>query len=213
MNSIVEKSEITNRPGKSRDGFGRILIFFLGALLLILALFGAYWYFYKNTYPRIPGAVSNGEKIITPTAEPASLHIPSLNVSAPFIKLALNRDRTIEVPKTEHKVGWFIYGAKPGDTGPAVVVGHLDSPKGPAVFQNLKNIKVGEEIKITRQDNSTVTYKVDAIEKYSQDNFPTEKVYGSIDFAGIRVITCSGYFDTKKGHYSENLIVFGHLES
>jgi len=141
--------------------------------------------------------------------DPSILAIPSLNLTAPFEPLGLNSNHTIEVPKNNMGVGWFIYGAKPGEAGAAVIVGHLDSVSGPAIFENLGKIKPGNNIVITRADGSVVTYRVDSISKFSQDNFPTEVVYGPVSYAAVRIITCSGIWDKQAGHYSQNLVVFG----
>jgi sortase (surface protein transpeptidase) len=149
----------------------------------------------------------------TETPEPTQLRIPSLGVDAPFVQLGLNKDQTIETPKGDAEVGWFIHGAKPGDIGPAVVVGHLDSVRGPAVFQNLKNIKVGDEIAIQRADGSTVTYRAESMSQYKQDSFPTQEVYGPIDYAGLRLITCAGQYSKQADRYSDNFIVYGRLVS
>lgn len=140
--------------------------------------------------------------------DPSLLAIPSLKITAPFESLGLNANRTIEVPKNYMGVGWFVYGAKPGEVGASVVVGHLDSVWGSAVFANLSKIKPGDEIFITRTDDSIVTYRVDSIQKFSQSNFPTKMVYGFISYPGLRLITCSGTWDKRAGHYSDNLVVF-----
>ena len=108
-------------------------------------------------------------------------------------------------------MGWYIYGAKPGEIGAAVVVGHLDSTNGSAVFANLKNIKAGETVSIDRADGSKVNYVVERISKFPQNKFPTEEVYGKLDYAGLRLITCAGSYSRKQGHYSDNLIVFARL--
>jgi sortase (surface protein transpeptidase) len=94
-----------------------------------------------------------------------------------------------------------------------VIVGHLDSIRGAAIFYDLKQIKTGDEVRVERDDGSAAVFKVDSLEMYSQDNFPTEKVYGPINFAGLRLITCAGTFSRLKGHYSDNLVVYASLVS
>lgn len=143
------------------------------------------------------------------TPNPAAITIPSLSINAPFEFLGLNPDHTIAVPVNSQDVGWFIYGPKPGEVGAAVIIGHLDSVKGQAIFANLNKINPGDKILITRDDGSLVTYRVDSLSKFSQNNFPTQAVYGSLPYAGIRLITCGGTWNKKAGHYTENLIVFG----
>lgn len=140
---------------------------------------------------------------------PSLLTIPSLKIAAPFELLGIKSDHTIQVPKDYMSVGWFVYGAKPGEIGTSVIIGHLDSPKGRAIFADLSKIKIGEKIVIQRTDGSIVTYIVESTAKYSQDNFPTNEIYSPVAYAGIRLITCSGTYNKNAKHYSDNFVVFG----
>lgn len=143
--------------------------------------------------------------------KPTKIKIAKIGIAANIVNLGLNSDQTLEVPKAGSDVGWFDGSPAPGALGPAVMVGHLDTVRGAAVFYNLKQLTAGDMVEVEREDGSTAVFKVDASEKYSQDNFPTDKVYGPIDHAGIRLITCSGQYSLLKGRYSDNLVVYGTL--
>lgn len=91
------------------------------------------------------------------------------------------------------------------------MVGHLDTVNGAAVFYRLRELVAGDTIEITRQDGKTAVFKVIGTEKYPQDDFATDKVYGAIDYAGLRLITCQGTYLRAKGHYSDNLVVYASL--
>jgi LPXTG-site transpeptidase (sortase) family protein len=153
--------------------------------------------------------------ILKPTAspliQPTVLAIPSLNITAPIVNVGLTIQQELQVPANDTEVGWYEYGPAPGQSGPAVLVGHLDSAHGPSVFYRLKKISQGDTISITRKDGSTVHFQVDEVEAYNQDNFPTSKVYGDIPYAGLRLITCAGTFDRQKLRYTENLVVFASM--
>jgi len=96
-------------------------------------------------------------------------------------------------------------------TWPAVIIGHVDSYKGPGVFFNLGDIRPGQVIDITRADHSVAHFRVDAIDSYPKDLFPTEAVYGSVNYAGLRLITCGGDFDEKTRNYESNTVVYATL--
>ncbi len=188
----------------------------VGALILLgLLILGSNiaWHYLKNKNSNKPEVIQQAlvPKVSAATPDPTSLSIPSLKINAPFVEVGLNADKSLQTPDKPNEVGWFAYRPKPGDIGPAVVVGHFDTAKGPAVFQNLKNIKPGDNIIITRADGSTVTYRTDSVTTYSQDNFPTDAVYGNINYAGLRLITCSGTYSKKVKHYSDNLVVYASL--
>jgi LPXTG-site transpeptidase (sortase) family protein len=197
----------------NRAAFAAKLIFTGMIVLGVIIINPAVFKLFGNSIQPAGNYVSNPQPVFAVTTssvpDPSLLTIPSLNLNAPFEPLGLNSNHTIEVPKNNMGVGWFVYGAKPGQIGAAVVVGHLDSVWGSAIFANLSKVKPGDKIIITRADGSIVTYRVDSLSKFSQNNFPTHAVYDSVSYSAIRLITCSGTWDKKAGHYSDNLVVFG----
>lgn len=147
-----------------------------------------------------------------PRSTPTELVIPSINVDAPVVGVSQNSDGTIEVPGPTD-TGWYTPGPSPGEVGPAVIVGHVDYVNvGEAVFWNLHNMKAGDEVTVNRQDGSTVKFKVTSVESYGQDAFPTQKVYGNIDYPGLRLVTCAGDFNYATHHYSDDLVVYARAE-
>ena len=147
------------------------------------------------------------------SSRPVRLIIPKLHIDAPFEILGLNSDKTVGVPKEYTTVGWYSGSKTPGEIGPSVILGHVDSYKGPAVFFFLGRLEKGDQFTIERSDRSKALFEVDSLERYPQSDFPTDKVYGPIGFAGIRLITCSGKYDHDTKRYSNNLVVYGHLVS
>jgi len=137
------------------------------------------------------------------------LTIAALGVHASFVPLGLNGDGTIEVPDDVTHVGWYTLGPSPGQVGPAVVLGHVDSARsGAGVFYKLGAAKDGDQIVVNRADGRTVTFSVYAVREYSKDAFPTDTVYGNTAGPELRLITCGGRFDRSSGHYLSNIVVF-----
>jgi len=145
-------------------------------------------------------------------AEPTRLTIESVGIDTTFEGgLRLNPDNTIEVPDSYDELGWYEHGPLPGELGPSVILGHVDSFTGPAVFHPLQNTKRGDIIEIERVDGSRAHFTITRHSYRQQSSFPTEEVYADIDHAGLRLVTCSGTFDQGKQVYSHNLIVFAEL--
>jgi LPXTG-site transpeptidase (sortase) family protein len=142
-------------------------------------------------------------------ATPVRVEIPAIGVRAPIIKLGLNPDRTLEVPTDFGDAGWWSGGSRPGENGPAVIVGHVDSKSGPAVFYRLHELRRGEKVVVVRRDGSRVRFTVQGTERFPKDEFPTMRVYGRTDGPTLRLITCGGAFDSSTGHYVDNWIVYG----
>jgi len=141
-------------------------------------------------------------------AHPVRIEIPALGVSAPVIPLGLNPDRSLEVPEDYGDTGWWTGGPEPGERGAAVIAGHIDSKTGPAVFYRLRELERGDEIRVRRRDGTVGRFVVRGSEQHPKDRFPTERVYGRTREPTLRLVTCSGDFDARTGHYTDNTIVF-----
>jgi hypothetical protein len=141
-------------------------------------------------------------------AEPIRLRIPFIGVDSALEALRPAADQSIEVPRQPSTAGWWADGPRPGQMGPAVVLGHLDSKTGPAVFFRLGELRRGDEVLVDRADGSTVRFAVTALHWYQKDDFPTELVYYPTLYSELRLVTCGGTIDPSTGHYRENLVVF-----
>jgi sortase (surface protein transpeptidase) len=127
--------------------------------------------------------------------------------------LGLDAEGSLEVPPDGFPAGWFTGAPTPGETGPAVVAGHVDWAGSPGVFADLNQLAVGDDITVDRQDGSSAVFRVSAVQRVGKDAFPTAAVYGDLDHAGLRLITCGGEFDRSVGHYRDNVVVFADLVS
>ena len=141
-------------------------------------------------------------------APPRRIRIPAIGVSARVVPLRLNRDGTMQTPNRFAETGWYEPGREPGERGPAVIAGHVDSTTGPAVFYRLRRLRRGDEIRITRADGSVVRFRVEGLERWPKAEFPSRRVFGRTRTATLRLVTCSGNFDPKTRHYVDNTIVY-----
>ncbi|MBL7502804.1 class F sortase [Frankia sp. CN7] len=145
--------------------------------------------------------------------DPVRLRIAAIAVDAPVVGLGLTPQGAIDVPTKWGDVGWYQQGVAPGAVGPAVLVGHYDSKKGPAVFYRLRNLLPGDQIEVVGGSGTTAAFVVDRLETVSKAAFPAERVYGPVTRPEIRLITCDGGFDERTNHYLDNLVVYGHAVS
>lgn len=150
-------------------------------------------------------------------ADPISIRIPAINASSPILDLGLNKDGTVETPPLDDpqsKAGWYSGSPQPGTEGPSIILGHVDTKKyGPGIFYSLGALKPGDTIEVGRDDGTTAVFAVDAVRSYPKNAFPTKEIYGNLDKAGLRLITCGGTFDPQKGSYESNIIAFASLVS
>jgi Sortase domain len=146
-----------------------------------------------------------------PAPLPVRIEIPAVGVRARIIRLGLTGDHTLQVPRNFADTGWWAGGPRPGEPGPAVVVGHVDSYTGPAVYYRLRELRRGDRISIVRANRSVVRFSVLGLRSYPKAHFPTTRVYGATRRPTLRLITCSGAFDRSTGHYLDNTVVFATL--
>ncbi|WP_062432993.1 class F sortase [Herbidospora daliensis] len=161
------------------------------------------------------GPVENQVARVTPQAphaEPVEVSIPAIGVRSRLERLTLDAHGVLVPPKKAEVAGWYAGGVRPGDAGPAVIAGHLDSTTGPGVFAELGTLKPGHRVLVRLEDRKTVTFRVGEVRTHAKKDFPTRDVYGASPAAELRIITCGGAFDDATGHYADNVIVFATLE-
>lgn len=170
--------------------------------------------------PGPPGPAATAAPLDTPAtplapevqaADPERIRIPAIGVDAAVVPLGLRDDGHIEVPTDFDEVGWWVDGPEPGEPGPAVLLGHVDSWHGPAVFFDLTLLAPGDAIHVDRVDGTAVTYLVERTEQHPKDAFPTEAVYGPTVEPALRLVTCGGDFDRDRRSYNDKIIVFARL--
>lgn len=146
---------------------------------------------------------------------PLSLDIPAIGVRSELRTVGQADDGSVETPQPGpyyNDAAWYRYSPTPGSIGPAILLGHVDSAaEGPSVFFRLGELAAGDRVAVTRADGSAAVFRVDRVRRYAKDRFPTELVYGDIDHAGLRLVTCGGAFDNSSGHYLDNVVVFASL--
>lgn len=140
---------------------------------------------------------------------PNRVVVPAIGVDEVLVDLGLTESGAMEVPSDFGDVGWFTGGGRPGGLGPTVLAGHLDSKTGPAVFDRLPDIAVGESVMVFDDEGVAAGYRITSIGDYDKDDFPTADVFGALPTDEIRLITCSGDFDSTVGSYERNVVVFG----
>ncbi|MGQ0841048.1 class F sortase [Actinokineospora sp.] len=144
-----------------------------------------------------------------PAVEPVGLSIPAIGVAeSGLVPLRLGQAGELEAPTDFARAGWYAAGPVPGDPGPAVIAGHVDSRTGPAVFFRLRDLRPGDTVTVRRSDGADAVFTVDTVQHHPKDAFPTAAVYGPVPGAALRLITCGGEFDRGRSSYRDNVVVF-----
>jgi hypothetical protein len=169
-----------------------------------------------TTGPAPPKAPAGGFTIVDvpirswprlPPSPPVRLEIPAIGVSSRLVRLGLDPDGRMQVPGDFQAAGWFTGAAEPGQLGPAVIAGHVDSRTGPAVFYRLRELRPGDLVRVVRADRRMVRFVVESLARYPKPALPGDQVYGPTTAPSLRLITCAGAFDRERRSYLDNLIV------
>lgn len=166
---------------------------------------------------RVPPMPVSATTVPTPAvvarSVPVAIRIPAIGLAVSLTQLGLNANGSVAVPTSVQVPGWFSPGPSPGQTGSAVILGHVDSYKGPGVFFQLRTLQPGNQIQVNLADGVIATFKVTSVVEYQKTAFPDQKVYGSNGSSELQLVTCGGTFDSHTGHYLSNIVVYSSYVS
>jgi Sortase domain len=170
-----------------------------------------------------PTSARSAVTTTTPSAPPATLQqfalrstpvrlsVPAIALNVSLSTLGLNANGTVQVPTNIQQPGWYRVGPSPGQDGSAVILGHVDSYQGPAVFFKLRSLVPGDLVNVSLADGASAQFKVTFVTMYSKTSFPDQEVYGGQGHSSLQLVTCGGAFDSHTGHYLSNIVVFTSL--
>ncbi|MFC0504454.1 class F sortase [Micromonospora costi] len=153
-----------------------------------------------------PSATASPSRPV-PGGKPTRVRVARIGVDSPLAVLGLDRAGALVPPADFAVAGWYGGGPAPGEPGPAVLAGHLDSRRGPAVFARLGELRPGDTVEVWR-GGQRLAFRVTGSLRTRKDRFPTATVYGPTPGPELRLVTCGGDFDRRRGHYTDNVVVF-----
>jgi hypothetical protein len=223
LTTVAERDK--GRVVRHRGGRLRRLIIAV-VVLLVAGLAGVAWILRDEPAKETTAAASPGPSastegpltasVVSPAATvqdlpaPERVRIGAIGVDAELEQIDVGDGGALTPPTDFHRAGWFAKGTAPGDLGPSVIAGHVDTRAGPAVFYRLRDLKPGDTVEVVRGPK-TLTFQVTGTESFAKTAFPTTGVYGPTPVPELRLITCGGDFDDGTGHYADNLIVYAVL--
>ncbi|WP_037331381.1 class F sortase [Salinispora tropica] len=205
---------------RRRLGFSRspgIPVLVIGALMmLIIAMLGVEQVTGVSVLPErfTAGLRPPPKKFpVLPASDPVAVEIEAIDVTAPVHSVGLAPDGTIAAPDAARaqEAGWYDQGPTPGQYGPAVLVGHVDTDTGPAVFQGLRDLRAGDRVEVNRTDGQVAVFEVNSVERFDKERFPTDQVFGDFDRPNLRLVTCGGRWVGGQTGYADNVVVFASL--
>jgi hypothetical protein len=165
----------------------------------------------RRTTTSRPHASPSPPAVGLDSSPPTEISVPTVGIHSILTRLDRNSDGTVEVPTSFHVAGWYRHSVTPGQIGPTVILGHVDSTSGPGIFYRIGSLQPGDTVSVTRADGRIVTFVITGVRQYDKSAFPTLDVYGNTSVPTIRLVTCGGAFDSATHHYRANIVAFGEL--
>lgn len=154
---------------------------------------------------------------VTPTpaiSSPSRLLIPSIGVDAPVENIGVlsNGDLATPTQNPWGGVGWYHLGPHPGQSGSAVIAGHLDRPGGaPAVFWNLRNMQSGDIVTVMAGKSAPLRFRVTQVASYAPNQAPLQEIFGNSGGKYLNLITCAGDWIPTQHQTTLRLVVYTTL--
>ena len=165
--------------------------------------------------PQVAG--SNVPRIGTPIEAPerpaavipVRVSIEEIGVQASIDQVGVYEDGSVEIPEDITRVGWYRFGAGPGQgSGSTVIVGHRDGfDEGPGAFYSISALEPGDAIELELADGTVRTYEVVSREAIDRELLPSDGVFDEDGPERLTLISCIGYFDRHNGGYQQNVVV------
>jgi LPXTG-site transpeptidase (sortase) family protein len=144
---------------------------------------------------------------------PTRLKIPAINIDVAIESVGNTPKGDMAAPSDVANVGWYKYGALPGELGSSVLAGHVVGSKGePVVFAKLDKLKAGDILSVVDAKGIVVSFTVRELKSYDQTQQPSE-VFNSGSGIHLNLITCAGDWDAAQRHYLKRLVVFADKSS
>lgn len=165
-----------------------------------------------------PAPAPNPALAAVGSVDPVKVTIPALAVSSQLLHLGVDDRRRPMVPPVDQPdvAAWSTWSPRPGDTGPATIIGHVSGTAGaggphvPGVFSQLGDLQPGDEVLVWRGDDARLRFRVTRTEHYPKTDLP-DRVWAATDGPELRLVTCSGRYDPAGRRFLDQTIVYAEL--
>jgi hypothetical protein len=159
--------------------------------------------------PDVPVVDASRIVIPAPAPPPRQVSIPSVGVTLPVAATGVQADGQMELPEDPRVVGWYRFGARPGDPrGSAVLGGHVDSERyGVGPLNRLASVQPGDRVAVTDADGSVLRYEVTRVQRIVRSALPTNRLFAEDVAHQLAIVTCGGRYLPEAGGYEDNIVV------
>ena len=199
---------------KIKNRISSILLICFGLIIMGVTSVKALYYDPQEEIPLEMVGVSFSSDDVNQNRHPKQIIIPRIGVEANIEEVGITYKGNMSTPKKVSNTGWYKYGTIPGYIGSAVVDGHVDNGLGlPGVFNDLKNLYIGDDVYIVTKQGDKLHFKVTSVKSYHYDKVPKDTLFNKSDGAYLNLITCDGKWLPEKGTAERRIVVYTKLVS
>lgn len=141
------------------------------------------------------------------SASTVRLEIPAIGVDARVIRMGIDGNGVMEVPRDGELVAWYEFTSQPGAPGNAVMSAHLNYRGSIAVFWRLDDLDSGDRITVVA-DGERLDYVVSSTYLVRPEDADLREILGGRSGPEtITLITCGGVWDAAEREYDHRVIV------
>lgn len=142
-----------------------------------------------------------------PAAVPVRIRLDRLEVDASVSPVGVEGSGDVDVPRSPTEIGWYRFGATPGASGSAVLVGHVDYGGARGSFFALGSARPGDVIDVVLADGTSRRFSVTERGQYPKPALPTGELFDQDVAPRLVLISCGGEFDRATRSYADNVVV------
>lgn len=163
----------------------------------------------ESTFGEVPVVDATRIEALVEAEPPRRLVIPSVDISMPVTATGVTTDGQMELPPDPREVGWYKFGALPGDSrGSAVLGGHVDSVRyGTGPLARLAKVRTGARITVTSPEGERLGYRVTSVERIAKSALPVDRLFDPSVPHRLVIVTCGGLYLPDSGGYEDNIVV------
>lgn len=138
---------------------------------------------------------------------PIRLNTAVLGVfGVPIVPVGVEGDGQLELPAVD-QVGWYRFGARPGEAGTVVLAAHVAYSGTPGVFARIGELAAGDRVLLESEAGTFSEWEVTSQALYAKSELPVDELFRTAGSSELILVTCGGAIDPEHGNYGENVVV------
>lgn len=196
----------------------RVRKLWIGAFLSIIVVSAAAYLIYQKTTTNHPSSDQPVAQTQSETSGlsvfsemPDRLKIDKIGVDAKIVSVGLTDDGAMDAPSNLADVGWYNQSSKAGESNYAILLdGHHGVGIERGVFERLGEVAEGDQIVLTSDKGTKLTYKVREVETKPYRDVDMNRALNTYEpnLQSLTIITCEGQYSQAEATYDQRTVVY-----